>query len=678
MLYRALVNHEVAAAWEIAGGVDHAGAGIKIAILDTGITPSHPGFQPPEGFTAPEGFPKASSDANLALTNAKVIVARSFDSATVEDREGHGTAVAMCAAGVRHDSPRGAISGVAPAAWLGAYRVSNPYDGLFYSDVVLQALDWAAKDGMDVINLSFGSVGAFGPESDLIFINGVRRLTDTGVIVINAAGNTPGPSTVDDTAAAEPVIAAGSNNSTSSTQTAVVPSVGLPFSAAASSNVTSLDPIMGPIVDAAALGNTRGCQPFEPETLTGRIPLIERGDCLFHEKLANAAAGGAAAAIVYNSANPSTGTPDDLIVMSVDDNPTIPGLFIGNTDGLKLKDLILTVEDLQVQLRFPNTSAKPNSVSSFSSRGPALDLRIKPDLLATGNPVYTAAIPAPASDCDICDPTGYISVSGTSFSSPIIAGAAAVLKAARPGMTLDEYRSLLINSAAPLRLSTGAIAPVMSAGAGILNVKNSVSSTLAAAPVSLSFLSGSGTIDQQRPIAFKNLSSEPAEYQLTVESANEAKPVLDTELLQLEPGAQQTVHLTFSAAGLAPGAYEGFVKATQTTTSAESRIPYWYAVEGSTAGGIVILRATPAAPTPGAVVSLYVRVHDKAGLVISQTTPVVNPVSGGGTLVSVASGSRTYPHSWLIAYRTGPTAGPNVLAIRVGDEIFNVQITTGY
>ncbi|MBI4891909.1 MAG: S8 family serine peptidase [Acidobacteria bacterium] len=677
MLYRALVNHEVAPAWDLAGGIASAGAGMKVAILDTGITPSHPGFQPPEGFTAPEGFPKANSDANLALTNAKVIVARSFDSGSVQDRDGHGTAVAMCAAGVRHESPRGTLSGVAPAAWIGAYRVSNLADGLFYTDVVLQALDWAAKDGMDVINLSFGSVGAFGAENDTIFLNGLRRLLDNGVVVINSAGNTPGPSTVDDTASAEPVIAVGSNNSTPSASTAVVPSVGQPFSAAASSNVTSLDPMMAPMVDAETLGNARGCQPFEPGSLTGRFPLIERGDCFFYEKLANAATGGAVAAVIFNSASPSSGTPDDLITMSVEDNPTIPGLFIGNTDGQKLKTLIQTVEDLQVQLRFPNPSAKPNSVSSFSSRGPAMDLRIKPDLVATGNPVYTAAIPASSSTCDICDPSGYISVAGTSFSAPITAGAAAVLKAARPGLSLDNYRSLLINSAAPLKLSTGAVAPIMSAGAGILNLKNAVASTLAVSPVSLSFQSGSGTIDSQRPLTFKNLSSEPAEYQLSVESASDSKPVLDTTLLQLEPGAQQTVQLTFSSAGLAPGGYEGFVKAVQSSTSAETRIPYWYAVEGSPAGGIAVLRSTPANPLPGATLSVYVRIHDKAGLVLSQPTPVVNPVSGGGQVVSVVSGNRTYPNSWLIAYQTGPIAGPNVFTVRVGDESFNLQVTTG-
>lgn len=674
---KALSNHKVAEAWDLAGGIDKAGAGRKIAILDTGIDPTHPGFQAPAGFSAPDGYPLASSEANLALTSPKIIVARSFDGGSARDREGHGTAVAMCAAGVSHQSPRGLISGVAPAAWLGAYRVSNLSDGLIYTDIVLQALDWAVKDGMNVINLSFGSVGAFGPDGDPVFEGGVRRAVENGILVVNAAGNTAGPSTVDDTAAAEPVIAAGSNNASSSTTVAVVPSTGLPMPAAASSDVISIPPQMGPMVDAETLNNARGCDPFPEGSLVGKFPLIERGNCNFTVKLANAAAAGATAAVVYNSANPSSGAPEDLVTMTVDDAPSIPGLFLGRSDGLRLKELIATVEDFQVQLRFPYNAGAPNAVSSFSSRGPSLDLRIKPDLLATGSTVYTAVIQAPATSCDLCDPSGYSSVSGTSFSSPITSGAAAVLQAARPGLSAAEYRSLLVNSAAPFKLSNGTVAPVMSAGAGLLDLRNALSSTLAAAPVSVSFSSGGGTFDLRKPIRLKNLGAEPVEYTLAVESANDARPTLPAESITLEPGAEQTLDLAFTAADLAPGAYEGFVKLTNKASSVESRIPYWYAVQGSTPGAIALLRVSPTVPRAGELVSIWFRVHDKAGLVLTQPEPVVVPVSGGGTVASLISGARNYPESWLLSFRPGLIPGPNVFTIRVGDESFTYQLTTG-
>lgn len=126
-------------------------------------------------------------------------------------------------------------------------------------------------------------------------------------------------------------------------------------------------------------------------------------------------------------------------------------------------------------MRFPGGT--PTSLASFSSQGPSVgDLAIKPDLVATGTAFYTAAVYAPAGSCSLCDPSGYVSVQGTSFSAPLTAGAAAVLKAARPGLASDDYRSLLINSTSPMILTNGSTANVMAAGSGILNLKNALSS----------------------------------------------------------------------------------------------------------------------------------------------------------------------------------------------------------
>ncbi len=127
-LDRALALHQVPVAWSLIGGKDRAGAGIKIGILDTGITPDHPGFQ--DGtLEFPAGFPRGSSEKNLKLTNTKIIVARSYEDIyeldepdDARDRNGHGTAVAMCAAGVTNTGPLAAITGVAPKAWIGGLQ----------------------------------------------------------------------------------------------------------------------------------------------------------------------------------------------------------------------------------------------------------------------------------------------------------------------------------------------------------------------------------------------------------------------------------------------------------------------------------------------------------------------------------------------------------------------------
>ena len=88
-------------------GIDNAGAGMKIGIIDTGIDSSHPAFQDPS-LAIPDGFPHVNSNADVANTNNKVIVARSYASlfarrdpdTSARDHVGHGTATSMAAAGV--------------------------------------------------------------------------------------------------------------------------------------------------------------------------------------------------------------------------------------------------------------------------------------------------------------------------------------------------------------------------------------------------------------------------------------------------------------------------------------------------------------------------------------------------------------------------------------------------
>ncbi|MDH4037962.1 MAG: S8 family peptidase [Candidatus Krumholzibacteria bacterium] len=87
------------------------------------------------------------------------------------------------------------------------------------------------------------------------------------------------------------------------------------------------------------------------------------------------------------------------------------------------------------------------SRASFSSVGPTFDGRIKPDVMAMGLSV-TVASPF--------DPTSYFGNSGTSFSCPLVAGAAALILQARPAASnqaiMDALRSTASQSGAPGRL----------------------------------------------------------------------------------------------------------------------------------------------------------------------------------------------------------------------------------
>ena len=117
-LNRATQLMNAPAAWNVLGGASNAGKGIKIAILDSGIDQTHPAFQD-STLPMPAGFPICTTGhpEDCAYTSNKVIVARSYvrmlaagsnprnpaadsmpDDYSPRDRDGHGTAVASCAA----------------------------------------------------------------------------------------------------------------------------------------------------------------------------------------------------------------------------------------------------------------------------------------------------------------------------------------------------------------------------------------------------------------------------------------------------------------------------------------------------------------------------------------------------------------------------------------------------
>ena len=79
----------------------------------------------------------------------------------------------MEAAGGAVSGPLGVITGVAPKAWLGSYKVYQNQDS-FGEDTVLRAIDDAVNDGLDVINLSLG-VAIAQRLSDDILVAAVER-----------------------------------------------------------------------------------------------------------------------------------------------------------------------------------------------------------------------------------------------------------------------------------------------------------------------------------------------------------------------------------------------------------------------------------------------------------------------------------------------------------------------
>jgi subtilisin family serine protease len=178
--------------------LETAGQGVKIGIIDSGIDATHPFFAP-TGYTMPSGFPKGQQ----RFTTAKVIVARVFPPsrgatapstrlAFSDDDSSHGTHVAGIAAGNADTATgEGRVSGVAPRAYLGNYKVFVQTDsGLSpnaNSPAIVAAIEAAVADGMDVVNFS-GGEPEIEASRDIVAL-ALDSAAAAGVVPVVAAGN---------------------------------------------------------------------------------------------------------------------------------------------------------------------------------------------------------------------------------------------------------------------------------------------------------------------------------------------------------------------------------------------------------------------------------------------------------------------------------------------------------
>jgi subtilisin family serine protease len=182
-------------------GLETAGQGVKIGVIDTGVDQTHAFFDP-AGYTMPAGFPKGQ----VRFTNAKVIAARAFPPrgakyanaalAVDGDNSSHGTHVAGIAAGNRTQVSSGdgrlaPLSGVAPRAHIGNYKALVGTDsGLSpngNAPEIVAAIEAAVRDGMEVLNLSIGEP-EIEPRRDVVAL-ALDAAAAAGVVPVVAAGN---------------------------------------------------------------------------------------------------------------------------------------------------------------------------------------------------------------------------------------------------------------------------------------------------------------------------------------------------------------------------------------------------------------------------------------------------------------------------------------------------------
>lgn len=526
--------------WPAAGGQANAGSGIKIGIIDTGIDETHPAFGC-KAIILHKVFASGVAGPGPAIV---------FD---------HGTHVAGTAAGcvISPNPPvAGTFSGVAPGADLADYNVFPgfgagfiAFGGSAFSHDIIEALEQAVKDGMDVLNMSLGG-GVQGPHD--LLADAVDATVDAGLVVAVAAGNSgPGDSTVTSPGNAPKALTAGA--STNPHFVGIPVTVGSTSFGAALGDFNNFVPAV--TADYTTTSPANGCTAIST-SLSGKIALIARGVCTFTTKIRNAQAAGAIGVLVRNN------VAGDPIAMGHDGTspfPTIPAAMASRADGLAMGSSgTLTVDGTSPQ---EFITANADIIAGFSSRGPTpFTTLIKPDVTAPGVNVYSSIFNGE-----------FAFFQGTSMATPHVAGSAALLLALHPGWSPADVKSALVTTGKrPVFDHVTGTNPVgvLTRGGGRidLDAANAIPLTVHPASISFGLFRGNGPVDASHDVTLLNVAGSLQTCSVAVTGSTTAAAVTASpNTFALSPGGTTTLTITLDGGRTAQtpgGDYSGDVEVT--------------------------------------------------------------------------------------------------------------------
>ncbi|MDQ3178091.1 MAG: S8 family serine peptidase [Actinomycetota bacterium] len=572
----------------------HRGEDLVVGVIDSGIWPESRSFSDANDTTGvfdeleewngtcQSGEDFSSQDCNNKLIGARFYPAGFGGGAAIKrdfpyefisprDADGHGSHTASTAAGrggvpVRISGQSfGRASGMAPDARVSAYKVCwgrGSEGGCNTSDSVA-AIDQAVADGVDAINYSIsGSSTNFVDPVEVAFL----RASNAGIFVAASAGNSgPDASTVAHPSPWITTVAASTHDRYS--EATLTTREGVEY-VGASSQSTGL-PLTRMIYagDIPAAGATAAdaarCSPgsIDPALAIERFVVCDRGVNARTEKsLVVRDAGGVGMVLVNTTPNSVNG--DIHFVPTIHLDADVRPALLAYVSGTRRP-----ASSLSPGVSVGDENAPEPAV--FSSRGPlraSSDL-LKPDITAPGVDVLAAVSP------DGYFGRNYDLLSGTSMSSPHMAGLSLVVKSARPNWTPAETKSALMTSA----YAVDGASP-FDVGSGHVSINRAIASPLvypAGVNDYFGFLCGLGEIDNpalcadndievsdlnQPNIAvgqlagtrtvtrrIKNSGTTTATFRSTVA----APPGLDVAVapsqLRLNPGQTKTFRVTFTA-----------------------------------------------------------------------------------------------------------------------------------
>ncbi|HET9506766.1 MAG TPA: S8 family peptidase [Gaiellaceae bacterium] len=606
------------------GGKKGVGAGedVVIGIVDSGIWPESGSFSDRDAkgkliyqqipgwhgkCTPGEEF--SGSDCNQKLIGAQYFNAswggdaaleaeRPWEFMSPRDYNGHGTHTASTSGGnynVATTGPAtvfGPVSGIAPRARIAAYKAlwstQDAATASGFTGDLVAAIDQAVADGVDVINYSIsGSRTNFADPVMISFL----FAADAGIFVAASAGNSgPASSTVAHPSPWMTTVAAGTHNRDG--RGSVTLGNGATYTGA--SVATPVGP--APLVDSVNVGKAGAdatevalCYPgtLDPAKVTGKIVLCLRGVIARVDKSLAVQQAGGIGMVLYND-------PDSSLNA---DFHFVPTVHVDKASGLAIKAYIAGTANPTATINASEIvfNAVAPLTASFSSRGPLLagggDM-LKPDVIAPGQDILAAVAPPGNAGRD------FNLYSGTSMSSPHVAGLAALLMHKHPGWSPMAVKSALMTTGydvldggtpAPntnpvliFRQGAGHVQPNKAADPGLVYdsswndwlaflcgttsavnpasctaLKNAGYSTDASdmnvASIAIGDLAGVQTVTRK----VTNVGSSPATYNASVTGMAGFNTVVSPSSLTLNPGETKSFTVSFTRTTATLNAYTG-------------------------------------------------------------------------------------------------------------------------
>lgn len=491
-----------------ANAMGYDGTGTIVAILDTGFMKAH------EAFSVMPTDTKYSRDDIASLLQSQTLASKVTDADSVyinekapygydyangdTDAEAVGQAHGVHVAGTVAGNNGKDFYGVAPNAQLMIMKIFGDGSGSTSDDIILAGVDDSVKLGADSINMSLGSPAGFtdygdeneSEEEHLTYYGVYTRAEKAGVNVLVAAGNETSSTNYnahnnltyaeypDNAIVASPstleasLSVASVDNAKTTSYYMLLGEEKLAYNNAVNSATSTpydiLDTMDGKTLEYVMVPGLGEEKDFEGLDLTGKIAVVQRGTLNFGTKAENASKAGAVACIIYDNVSGS-------LLNAALETYFIPTITITKASSEKLAAAAEKKVSFSKEYYGLVDNPVGGGVSSFSSKGPAPDLSIKPEISAPGGNILSSVLGAA---------DAYEVYSGTSMATPHMAGEAALLRQYLnknyPNITGEDLgglvNSLLMSTAVPSVEPDGTYYPIRRQGAGVANIANAIES----------------------------------------------------------------------------------------------------------------------------------------------------------------------------------------------------------